>query len=181
MLRRKSPTGIQEQKFGVTICSEGAYPALFRRLAAGGSGFVVLLLNDSWFTRETPVPARQSQEKLAGRPARPPSFVQIGGQAAMILHAQIDIMRAVENHLAVVRSANSGWSCVIESDGWVKTLSPRRPMLNKAGFYFFHVFADCERTFYNQYGDIFAVLCLVFVIIHFVIKGIWQFRQRREK
>ena len=143
-IRQKESTGnILEQKFGVAICSEGAYPDLFRKLVGKGSGFVVLLLNDAWFKQD----------------------------AAMIMHAQNEIMRAVENRQPIIRAANSGWSCVIESDGRVRALTKKKPFLNKAGFFIFHVLPNHQPTFYNKYGDIFALMCLVFVIINFVVKG----------
>ncbi len=151
-IHQKESTGnVLEQKFGVAICSEGAYPGLFRKLSGKGSGFVVLLLNDAWFKQE----------------------------AAMIMHAQNEIMRAVENRQPIIRAANSGWSCVIESDGRVRALTKKKPFLNKAGFCLFHVLPNHELTFYNKYGDIFAVMCLVFVIMNFVVKGLEKFRKSR--
>jgi len=145
--------GYLEEKFGVAICSEGSYPTLFRKLTLKESGFIVVLLNDAWFQQE----------------------------AAMIMHAQSEIFRAVENRVSIVRVANSGWSCVIDPYGGIRPLTNKKPKLNKAGFYLFYVEANHATTFYNKYGDIFAVTCLGFVIINFVLEAILFFRKKRPE
>ena len=82
--------------------------------------------------------------------------------AAFYLHAQFSIMNAVSFGLPIIRSTNSGLSCFISAAGKVdEELLP----LKKKGVLRKEVFAKSRRTFYGEYGDIFAVLCVVFVII----------------
>ncbi len=138
-----------ENKFGVVLCSEGAYPTLFRKLVWQGSGFVVVMLNDAWF---------KSPE-------------------ALIMHTQNEILRAVENRIPIVRAANSGWSCAIDPYGRVKSLGPGISSLNTTGFYLSHIFPNNQPTFYTENGDIFSYLCIVFVIMIFVIIEVLSIKQ----
>jgi apolipoprotein N-acyltransferase len=75
--------------FGVAICSEEFYPALFRRISQEGAQFAVVMLNDSWFT--------QSE--------------------ALALHGQAGVMRAVETGSPLVRAANTGWTVAFDGRG----------------------------------------------------------------
>lgn len=132
-----------EQKFGVAICSEDGYPGLFRKLVAERAGFIIVMLNDAWFKQRT----------------------------ALAFHVQMSIMRAVENRIQIVRVANSGWSCAIAPTGQIHSSlrDPQGNFLNIRGVGTFFVFPGSPKTFYNQYGDIFAVICLGFVIISLII------------
>ena len=132
-------------KGGIVICSEEAYPHLFRSLKNHKAGFVMTLLNDGWFNQE----------------------------AALILHAQNAIMRAVENSIPIVRVANTGWSCLIDQHGTVTSLLKDQPLLNTAAYGVFPVPLVYRETIYGRWGDIFAVLCVCFVIInHFA--NLWR-------
>ena len=75
--------------FGVVICSESAHPSMVRQLRGEGAKFLVEISNDGWFT----------------------------DKASYMLHAQAAIMRAVENHLWVIRAANTGFSFAVDPDG----------------------------------------------------------------
>ncbi|MFA5088702.1 MAG: apolipoprotein N-acyltransferase [Candidatus Omnitrophota bacterium] len=124
----------------VTICSEDHYPSLFRQFSSRGTKFAVVMLNDSWSPRDE----------------------------AMIIHAPGSILRAVENGLAVVRIANTGWSCFIDKYG---RISPKNTLpLNSRGFIVRPVCLADRKTLYTRIGDIFAVLCLTFVIINYLLK-----------
>ena len=79
--------------FGVVICSESAHPAMVRRLRKAGASFLVEISNDGWFTDK-------------------PSYM---------LHAQAAVMRAVENHMWVIRAANTGFSFAVDPDGVIHT------------------------------------------------------------
>jgi len=80
-------------RFGVVICSESAHPAMVRQLRRSGARFLVELSNDGWFT----------------------------DKASYMLHAQAAVMRAVEEHMWVIRAANTGWSFAVAPDGTIHT------------------------------------------------------------
>ncbi len=84
---------------------------------------------------------------------------------ALVMHAQNSIMRAVENRIPIVRAANTGLSCSIDVYG---NVSQQHPALNTKDYFLTTIPAVSIKTFYTKYGDFFAVLCTVFVIISFV-------------
>jgi len=79
--------------FGVVICSESAHPRIVRQLKRAGANFLVEISNDGWFT----------------------------DNASYMLHAQAAVMRAVENHMWVIRAANTGFSFAVDPDGIIHT------------------------------------------------------------
>ena len=82
----------EEWPFGVLICFEDVFTDLARHLADRNAKFLVVITNDAWF----------------------------GKTAAPFQHLQSSIFRAVENGVAVVRSANTGVSGFISNRGQVR-------------------------------------------------------------
>jgi apolipoprotein N-acyltransferase len=62
---------------------------MVRRMRQAGIKFLVEISNDGWFTDQ-------------------PSYM---------LHAQAAVMRAVENHMWVIRAANTGFSFAVDPQG----------------------------------------------------------------
>jgi len=83
-------------------------------------------------------------------------------EAGLMLHLQNSIMRAVEFGVPIVRSANTGWSGYIDSRGRIDSLDQG---LNRKKIFKLNIFSSERKTFYDQFGDVFAVLCGIFVII----------------
>lgn len=115
--------------FGVLICFESVFPDLVRRHVQGGARLLVNITNDSWF----------------------------GQTAGPYQHAQLAVMRAVENHTSVARSATTGISMFVDPYG-------RR----SAGTELFTEDARVAAlpigtggTFYTRHGDLFAQLALL--------------------
>lgn len=82
---------LEKEKFGVLICWENIFPGLFRKFVKNGAQFIVNITNEAWF----------------GETAAPYQFLSM------------NVFRAVENRIAIVRSANTGISCFIEPNGKV--------------------------------------------------------------
>lgn len=78
-------------RFSVLICFESIFPELARRWTAAGAHYLVNITNDFWF----------------GRSAGP------------VQHAEMAILRAVENRTPLLRCANSGISFVVDPWGRV--------------------------------------------------------------
>lgn len=116
-------------KFGVAICYEVIFPDLVRQLAANGAEFLATITNDGWF----------------------------GNSSAPAQHFSMVVLRSVENHLAFVRSANTGITGAIDPYGRI---------LHATG-----LFTEASvqatipisqpHTFYSRYGDVFAYGCVV--------------------
>ncbi len=113
-------------KFAGLICYESIFQEQVRQFVKRGARFLTIVTNDAWF----------------------------GRSAAPYHHAQIAVFRAVENHVSVVRCANTGVSMFIDPYGRVlkKTdifkqaiLSARIPILKK-------------KTFFTEHGNLFTYL-----------------------
>jgi len=79
----------QRIKFSVLICFEDIFPELARRFVRNGARFLVVITNDAWY----------------------------GRSGAAYQHAANSVFRAIENRVPVVRCANTGYSCFIDSKG----------------------------------------------------------------
>lgn len=91
-------------RFGVIICYEDTLPELSRRFArpnttGKGVDWLVNISNDGWFVRFN----REHQE--------------VTPSAELPQHVASCVFRAVENRLAVLRSVNTGISCLIAPSG----------------------------------------------------------------
>ena len=124
------------QKFGVAICFEVIFPDLVRRMAQEGANFLVTITNDAWF----------------------------GDSAAPYQHFGMVVFRAVENHLAFARAANTGISGFIAPDGRI---------LSQTSIFSEHAVTgslplrSTSPTFYTQYGDVFSWFCVILTGILF--------------
>jgi apolipoprotein N-acyltransferase len=121
--------------FGVALCSEEAYPELFRDLSGHGAAFIVVMLNDGWF---------QSKSALA-------------------MHAQNAVFRSLESGVPILRAANTGRTVAFDAYG--RPLNGDFPLDQRAGWVVVNVPLARRLTMYAQYGDIFVWICMGFVII----------------
>ena len=122
------------------ICFEAVFPDLVRRFVARGSQVIVNLTNDGWY----------------------------GVSAAPYHHLEVARVRAVENRRYFLRSANTGFSAVIEPTGRIAVstgLAEEATCLGRFGFIE-------EKTFYSRYGNVFAWLCVIIS----AAAGIWAAR-----
>ncbi|MBI2870429.1 MAG: apolipoprotein N-acyltransferase [Candidatus Omnitrophica bacterium] len=125
--------------FSILICFEDIFPGLARQFVRRGARFLVNITNDAWF----------------------------GDTAAPHQHLEASIFRAVENGVSVVRSANTGVSCVIDPWGRVTAQVAETPGgkltfvegVSSARLYM------RDPTCYTRVGDIFAWTCLAGTIL----------------
>ena len=76
-------------KFGVLICFEDIFPEISRKFVKNGARFLIVITNDAWY----------------------------GRSGAAYQHAACSVFRAIENRVPIVRCANTGYSCFIDSRG----------------------------------------------------------------
>jgi len=147
-------------KFSVIICYEATLPEIVRRFVLDRQGqkqinFLINISNDGWFVR------------FKGDKVFPGTELP--------QHAAICVFRAVENRLAVVRSVNTGISCIIDTlgqlkNGYLAGNLPQNAMDRKgmSGWFVDKLPIDKRTTFFSKYGqwlDFCCALCLVLLII----------------
>jgi apolipoprotein N-acyltransferase len=84
-------------------------------------------------------------------------------RSAFFMHLQLSIMNAVSFGMPTIRSSNSGITAYIDERG--RASFDDGSLRNKKDYHF-QIPRRTGRTVYSQYGDIFAVLCGVFAIMH---------------
>ena len=93
----------------------------------------------------------------------------LGDTAGPYQHFELARLRAIENRVFVLRSANSGISGVIRPDG---TIQKKVSVGEQAVFIEKISIGDITGSFYSRYGNIFATFC--FVISFALIMLSWK-------
>ncbi len=138
----------QPADFAVLICFEDLFPELSREFIKRGARFLVNITNDAWYKRSS----------------------------APYQHFAASVFRAVENHVYLVRSANTGISGFIDPFGRLSSIVQDATGKNSfvKGYSSQNIcLAPIRRTIYNRYGDLFVIFCLLLdscVIISFLRK-----------
>ena len=109
-------------RLGSMICFDSTFPAIGRQQAGSGAELLAVVTNDSWFM----------------------------DSIAIFQHHGHSVFRAVETGLTVVRSANAGFSSVIDPYG--RTVAALEP--GKSGVLVQRVVLSPSHTLYVQLGDV---------------------------
>ena len=161
-------------KFSVMICYEGTVPAIARRFAVDKQGrkrldWLVNISNDGWFVRFRNGKVFPSTE--------------------LAQHAAIYAFRAVENRLAVVRSVNTGISCLVDTlgrirNGFLAGTLPRQAMKRTgcAGWFVDRVPIDKRTTFFSRNGQWLDFCCALGLCLFIMAAGVrWKMKNSRSK
>jgi apolipoprotein N-acyltransferase len=119
--------------FGVLICFESIFPGLARDYGVDGATFLVNITNDEWF----------------------------GPTAAPRQHADMAVVRCVEQDLGMARCANTGISMIIDPRGRVRQETPLFHEAVLTG----DVELGDRTTLFRQWGDWVTGLCLGLVLV----------------
>jgi apolipoprotein N-acyltransferase len=90
-----------------------------------------------------------------------------GRSAASYQHLSMGVFRAVENRVYIIRSANTGISAFIDPEG---NINQATELFVRAIIHGTIWPKGGKTTFYTYYGDLFAYLCSVLIIIPLLIK-----------
>ncbi len=134
--------------FSVLICFEDIFGYLARRFVARGADVLINVTNDAWF----------------------------GDTSSPYQHMQSSVLRAVENRVVVVRSANTGISCFIDDTGKVYSLlkdKTGKPTF-VTGYQSAWVYRTQRGSIYTKIGDVFALACIFYCFIIFI----WGMKNR---
>jgi len=159
-------------RFGVMICYEDAVPYIARRFALDEKGrkcidWLLNISNDGWFVRykgDRVVPSTELAE-----------------------HTAICVFRAVENRLAVLRSVNTGISCLIDTagrlrNGFLAGTLPTAPMTRKgmAGWFVDKMPIDRRVTFFSRYGQSLDFCCATWLLACIIIPPLRLFLRKKK-
>jgi apolipoprotein N-acyltransferase len=162
----------QPYKFGVMICYEDTVPAIARRFALDEQGtkrldWLVNISNDGWFVRFKDGKVLPSAE--------------------LAQHAAICAFRAVENRLAILRSVNTGISCLIDSSGGIRygflagNLPPKTmARTGMPGWFLDRISIDRRTTFFSKFGEWLGFCCQVCLILLIIVPLSTKFFRSRK-
>lgn len=160
-------------RFSVMICYEDAVPFMARKFALDEKGskridWLVNISNDGWFVRfenGKVLPATELSQ-----------------------HAAICAFRAVENRLAVLRSVNTGISCMVDTlgrikDGYAAGNLPRKAFDRQgvAGWFADSVPIDTRTTFFSKHGQWLDFACQLSVVVIIIVQIAERFFRPKTK
>jgi len=163
--------------FAVIICYEDTVPYVARNFTLDDQGhkqidWLVNISNDGWFVRFLTDPER------------------VIPSAELPQHAAICTFRAVENRLAVIRSVNTGISCLIDSTGRIRNSylaagegfpSEAMERTAMAGWFLDRLPIDSRVTFYSRHGEWFANTCAVVLAVTVLWPIGGRLKRRRQR
>jgi apolipoprotein N-acyltransferase len=130
----------ENKDFSVLICFEDIFPLHVARMARG-CDFLINITNDAWF----------------------------GGEPEASQHLGIMTLRAIENRISIVRSANTGISGWASFKGKIHKLERDGQDIFFADSSSFNISLNLKRSFYNKYPEIFVGFCAFFLLGVFLI------------
>lgn len=161
-----------KHKFGVMICYESTIPKIARGFAIDeGKKQVDWLLNisnDGWFVRfkdEKVMPSTELQQ-----------------------HVIAGVFRAVENRVSIIRSVNTGVSCLVDSMGDIKDSFKEGDLPERAfdrqgidGYFVDYVPVDPRITFFSKFGQWLDNSCSVIVFFTLILLIIGLFFRNKDR
>jgi apolipoprotein N-acyltransferase len=146
--------GELEVKTSVLICFEDIFPHIGREYVEEGTDFLLNLTNNGWF----------------------------GESAAQWQHAANAVFRTVENGIPLVRCANNGLTCLVDTFGRIhQAYFPGTRDIYGAGYKVVDIplLGDGQRrslTFYTRHGDWFGWGCVGLAVVTVTLA--WVGRKR---
>ena len=119
--------------FSNLICYESSMPNVSRKFVEQGAEFLVIQANDGW----------------------------LKGSYGPDQHFELARLRAIENRVPIIRSANTGISGVINPDGKVQN----KIKIDQEKIILERVELSQSGSFYTKFGDIFALFCFLITSI----------------
>lgn len=132
-----------------SVCYESIYGEFMSRYARNGANLIAIITNDGWW-------------------GNTPGYGQ---------HENYARLRAIETRRWIVRSANTGISCVIDPQG---NIAESRPWMQPAVIRY-PVPAQNELTFYARFGDYLSKLALLITVLFLAWNIITLIKTRKSR
>ena len=142
------PIETKAGKAACLVCFDSIFPETARRQIKNGGQFIVIATNDSWYKTSS----------------------------AIYQHADHAVMRAIENNVPVIRSANTGISRIIDARGRIvaETYVNEKTVISES------VDLPCKTALYTQIGDIFVAVCALCIATGIIISLVKRKRASRK-
>ena len=127
---------IDTVQFGNLICYESSHPFVTRKFMQNGAKFLTIEANDAWLRNSSGV--RQ--------------------------HFELAVLRAIEQRVGIIRSANTGISGIIQPSGKVD----RKVAFGAQKVFNGKVILNDKITFYGSFGSVFSQLCFIITLMQFI-------------
>ena len=134
---------LDSTKFSNLICYESSHPLVAQGFMNNGARFLTIEANDAWLRNSSGV--RQ--------------------------HFELARLRAIEQRVGIIRSANTGISGIIQPSGRVD----QKIKFGDQAVFNGDVILNQGLTFYGHYGSVFAQLCFILTFMHII----WLIRQQK--
>ncbi len=156
----KMPVEDKNYRFAVSICFEDIVPKVCRKLVVQDgikqADWLVNISNDGWFVRQVNDKIKASTE--------------------LSQHMAICVFRAIENRVSIVRCANTGISCMIDSTGKIKndflagTLNKKAALrTGQAGWFVDNIKIDKRVTVFSKNIQFLPASCALCLILSAVL------------
>lgn len=137
-------------RFSTPICFEDTFGYLSAEFVLNGADALINLSNDSWS----------------------------GSVAAEMQHMQLSVFRAIENRRPLLRSTNSGITCLIDPSG--KVLDMVEPFIQTWHIFELPLFKKSGTTFYTRHPDSLAKISLPASVIIFICGLVLSKKEKRK-
>ena len=121
--------------FSLLICFEDVSSHYVVEMARGRD-FLINITDDSWF----------------------------GGEPEASQHLAIMALRAIENNISIVRSANTGISGWVSNTGRIAKMAKADKEVSFQGVEAFDISLNRQRSLYNRYPQILVIFCAVWLL-----------------
>ncbi len=138
-------------KFSTPICFEDMFGYLSSGFVRNGAELLINLTNDSWS----------------------------GSVQAEMQHLQLAALRAIETRRPLLRSTNSGITCLVKEDGEIVNML--KPFTVAYGIYDIELGKYKGLTFYTRYPDLLPRSLILIIPISYIIIAILNKRKKREE
>ncbi len=141
-------------KFSTPICFEDTFGYLSAEFVALGADLLINVTNDVWS----------------------------GSVPAEVQHMQLAVFRAIENRRPLLRSTNSGITCLVLPSG--RVIDPMEPFIKDYHVYDVPVDTDAPLTFYTRHIDLLPkleLLALPFVLLAGIINVFVRRKKEKEE
>lgn len=138
-------------RFSTPICFEDTFGYLSAGFVAEGADLLINLTNDSWS----------------------------GSVPAEVQHMTLALFRAIENRRPLLRSTNSGITCLINERGEV--INPLEPFTRTYGIYDIEIGKTDSLSFYTRHPDLLAKLLTALLPLLYASGSYCWIRRRRKK